>query len=45
MKSISVFATLLMPETDCMTDLMDRAALAAPWSQRNELLSALHPYR
>ena len=33
-ESVSVFATLLMPEADGMTNLMDRAALVAPWGQR-----------
>ena len=39
-ESVSVFATLLMPETDGVTNLVDRAALVAPWGQRNELLSS-----
>ena len=38
-ESLSVFATLLMPETNGMTNLMDRAALVAPWGQRDELLT------
>jgi hypothetical protein len=38
-ESISVFATLLMPETDGMTNLVDCTALVAPWGQRNELLT------
>jgi hypothetical protein len=38
-ESLSVFATLLMPETNGMTNLMDRAALVAPWSQRDKLLT------
>ena len=38
-ESVSVFATLLMPETDGMTNLMDGAALVAPRGQRNELLT------
>jgi hypothetical protein len=29
-ESVSVLATLLMPETDGMTNLVDRAALVAP---------------
>ena len=38
-ESFSVFATLLMPETNGMTNLMDRAAFVAPWGQRDELLT------
>jgi hypothetical protein len=45
-ESVSVFATLLVPETNSMTNLVDRAALVAPWGQRNELLpNPLHANR
>ena len=36
---LSVFATLFMPETNGVTNLMDRTALVAPWGKRDELLT------
>jgi hypothetical protein len=38
-ESLSVFATLLMPKTNGMTNFMDRTALVAPWGKRDELLT------
>ena len=34
-----IFATLFMPETNGVTNLMDRTALVAPWGKRDELLT------
>jgi hypothetical protein len=42
---VAVFATLLMPETNGMSDLMYYCPPVTPRGQCNELLAPSHPHR